>query len=73
MTKLHIAICMSLALSAACVCASGSRYEEIGLEEVVTNSTFIVQAEYVGEGKDDYGPHSKYTLQKVIYSKANHK
>jgi len=71
MTKLHIAVLfLSLILAASCVQASGIHFKEIGLEEAVTNSTFIVQAEYAGEDKDDHGPHSKYTLQKVIYSNA---
>ena len=68
MPKLHIAICFSLVLKAFCVHASGIHFKEIGLEEAVTNSTFIIQAEYVSEDKDDCGPHSRYALQKVIYS-----
>lgn len=70
MTKLHIAICLSVVLAASCVHASGINYEEINLEGVVTNSTFILQAKYIGEAKDDYGPHSQYILQKMIHSSA---
>jgi hypothetical protein len=70
MTKLHIAICLSLVLAASFVHASGIHYEEISLEGVVTNSTFILQAQYIGEAKDDHGPHSQYILQKMIYSGA---
>ncbi len=68
MPKLHIAICFILVLKAFCVHASGIDFKEIGLEEAVTNSSFIIQAEYVSEDKDDCGPYSRYTLQKVIYS-----
>jgi hypothetical protein len=68
MPKLHIATCLILVLKTFCVHASGIHFKEIGLEEAVTNSTFIIQAEYVSEDKDDCGPHSRYAVQKVIYS-----
>lgn len=49
-------------------CASGISYEPIDLEEIVAGSSFIVQAEYLGEGRDDHGPHANYRLKKVIYA-----
>jgi hypothetical protein len=57
-----------LLIMVSCAYASGIHYQEINLEEAVTNSTYIIQAEYLGEDKDDYGPHSRYRLQKVVYA-----
>lgn len=57
-----------LLLMGRCAYASGINYQEVSLVEAVSNATYIIQAEYMGEDKDDYGPHSQYRLQKVLYA-----
>jgi len=48
--------------------ASGIHFEEVTIDKMVAESTFILQGEYIEEDKDDHGPHSRYKLKKVIYA-----
>lgn len=48
--------------------ASGIHYQDVELDKVVAESALILEAEYLGDDKDNYGPHSKYKLKTLIYA-----